>query len=286
MSAARPVSGFSIVRNAIQYGYPVAESLRSLAPLVDELVVAVGRSDDDTLGLVRSLDIPHLRVIETEWDESLRGGGRVLAQQTNVALSHCRHPWAFYLQADEVLHEDDHAAILAALGRWYDDAATDALKFRFVHFEGTYAYVNVVRYRSQCRIIRNNGQLASVGDAAGFGRRDGRALRKRPSGGRIFHYGWARAPEIMKKKTLAFERLWLEDAAVEARWKHVAPEDMGEVEIAFRFHGTHPAVMRERVGAATWEVPRGRRPPLDTPLLSPAFYAAWLRKWHILPRRR
>ena len=38
MSAAPRVSGFSIVRNAITYGYPVAESLRSLAPLVDELV--------------------------------------------------------------------------------------------------------------------------------------------------------------------------------------------------------------------------------------------------------
>ena len=128
MSSGRPVSGFSIVRNAIQYGYPVAESLRSLAPLVDELVVAVGRSDDDTLGLVRSLDIPHLRIIETEWDASLRRGGQVLAQQTNLALSHCRHPWAFYLQADEVLHEDDTPALLASLDRWYDNADTDALR--------------------------------------------------------------------------------------------------------------------------------------------------------------
>lgn len=281
----RPVSGFSIVRNAIQYGYPVAESLRSLAPLVDELIVAVGRSDDDTLDLVRALDIPHLRIIETVWDESLRRGGRVLAQQTNVALAACRHPWAFYLQADEVLHEDDMPRLQASLDRWYDDQATDALRFRFIHFEGTYAYVNVVRYRTQCRLVRNNGQLESVGDAAGFGRHDGGRLRTRWSGGRIFHYGWARAPEIMKQKTLAFERLWLDDAAVEARWKDVPPEDMGEVDIAFRFHGTHPAVMRDRVGAATWEVPAARRPPFDTPLLSTAFYAAWLRKWHILPRR-
>ena len=90
MSARPRVSGFSIVRNAVQYGYPVAESLRSLAALVDEIVVAVGKSDDGTLELVRSLDLPDLRIIETEWDESLRVGGQVLAQQTNVALAQCR----------------------------------------------------------------------------------------------------------------------------------------------------------------------------------------------------
>ena len=271
------------MRNAIQYGYPVAESLRSLAPLVDELIVAVGRSDDDTLGLVRSLAIPHLRIVETEWDESLRRGGKVLAQQTNVALAQCRHPWAFYLQADEVLHEADTPRIAAALARWYDDPGVDALQFRFVHFEGTFAYVNPVRYRKQCRLVRSNRQVESVGDAAGFGRVDGARLRVRPSGARIFHYGWARAPEVMKRKTLAFERLWHDDADVEARWRDVPVEEFGQVDIAFRFRGTHPAVMRERIGAQSWAVPSGRRPPLDTPLLSPKFYAAWLRKWKLLP---
>lgn len=284
MTAGRPLSGFSMVRDAIAYGYPVGEALRSVAPLVDELVVAVGKSGDGTFDLVRGLGIPHLRVIETEWDDALRRGGEVLAQQTNLALAQCRHPWAFYIQADEVVHEDDYAAIGRSLARWYDDENVDALRFRFVHFEGTYAYVNVVRYRRQSRIVRTDGRLVSVKDAAGFGRVDGARLRSRSSGARIFHYGWARAPEIMKKKTVAFERLWLDDAAVEARWKDVAPEEMGEVEIAFRFRGTHPAVMQERVGSATWEVPPHRRPPFDSPLLSPAFYAAWLRKWHILPR--
>src|SRR5690349_15726921 len=126
-----PLSGFSFVRNAIQYGYPVAESLRSLAPMVDELVVAVGKSDDDTLALVRSLDIPQLRIIETVWDDSLRVGGRILAQQTNLALSHCRHPWAFYLQADEVVHEQDYPRIREAIVRWDAHADVDALRFRF-----------------------------------------------------------------------------------------------------------------------------------------------------------
>jgi hypothetical protein len=285
VSAAQRVSGFSIVRNAIEYGYPVAEALRSLAPLVDETVVAVGRSDDGTLELVRSLDLPGLRIIETVWDEALRIGGRVLAQQTNLALAECRHPWAFYLQADEVVHEEDYPRIRAALERWGADETVDALRFRFLHFEGTYAYVNYVRYRKQCRLIRNNGAVRSVGDAAGFGRVDGRPLRIRRTGAKIYHYGWARAPEVLKRKTLAFQKLYHDDAWVAARYGDVSPEFLSDVDIAFRFRGTHPAVMAERIGGATWVIPRDRRPPFDSPLLNPRFYAAWLRKWRLLPRR-
>ena len=285
MSAQPKVSGFSIVRNAVRYGYPVAESLRSLAPLVDELVVAVGRSDDRTLDLIRSLGLPSLRVVETAWDDSLRVGGRILAQQTNLALAECRFPWAFYLQADEVVHEDDHHRIRRALARWGDDQEVDALRFRFLHFEGTYAYVNWVRYWKQCRLVRNDGRLQSVGDAAGFGRLDGRGLRVRRTGAKIYHYGWARAPEVLKAKTLAFQKLYHDDAYVAARYGELPAEYLSDVDIAFRFRGTHPAVMAERVGALSWEIPPARRPPLDTPLLNPRFYAAWLRKWRILPRR-
>jgi glycosyltransferase involved in cell wall biosynthesis len=284
-----PVSGFSIVRNAVQYGYPIAAALRSLAPLVDELVVAVGDSDDGTLELVRGLGglgIPRLRIVETVWDETLRSGGAILAQQTNLALSQCRHPWAFYLQADEVVHERDHDRIRAALARWYDDEGVDALQFRFLHFEGTYAYVNYVRYRRQCRIVRNNGAIVSVGDAAGFGRTDGARLRVRPSGATIYHYGWARAPDVMRRKTIAFQKLYHDDAYVAEHIASVPAELLSEVDIAFRFRGTHPAVMHDTIGQASWEVPPDRRPPLDTPLLNPRFYAAWLRKWRILPRPR
>ena len=285
MTAAIPVSGFSIVRNAVRYGYPVMESLRSLLPLVDELIVAVGRSDDGTLELVRSLGDRRLRILETDWDDSLRVGGRVLAQQTNLALAECRHPWAFYLQADEVVHEADYDRIRGAIKHWDADPEVDALRFRFLHFEGTYAYVNYVRYRKQCRVVRNDGRLQSVGDAAGFGRKDGRPLRVRRTGAKIYHYGWARAPHLLRVKTMAFQKLYHDDAWVRERYEEVPEDYFSDVDIAFRFRGTHPAAMRETIGAADWRVPPERRPPLGSPLLNPRFYAAWLRKWHVLPRR-
>jgi hypothetical protein len=249
---------------------------------VEELVLAVGRSDDGTLELVRGIGDPKLVIVETEWDETLRVGGRVLAQQTNLALARCRHPWAFYLQADEVVHEDDHAAIRSALRRADRVEAVDALSFRFVHFEGTYAYVNPLRYRRQCRVVRNDGRLASVGDAAGFGRVDGHRLRARSSGARIFHYGWARAPSALLGKGRALDRLYHDDAWVAAHWAGVTVETLGDVDLAFRWRGRHPAVMGPRIGAMSWRLPAGRRPWLDTPLTNPRFYAAWLRKWRLL----
>ncbi len=279
-----PVSGFSIARNAVTYGYPIAAALNSIAPLVDEVVVAVGKSEDGTLELIRGLDLPNLKIIETVWDESLRRGGLILSQQTNVALAACRHPWAFYIQADEAVHEDDYDRIRAALARWRDDQSVDALRFRFLHFEGTYAYVNYVRYRKQCRIVRNDGRVESVGDAAGFGRKDGGRLRVRHTGAKIYHYGWARAPEALRRKTLAFQKLYHDDQYVAEHYAEVPAEYLSDVDIAFRYRGTHPAAMRDVIGGTSWEIPPERRPPLDTPLLNLRFYAAWLRKWRILER--
>ncbi len=101
------VSGFTLVRNGIRYDYPFVESLQSLLPLVDELVVAVGDCDDGTVEAIQTLNTPKLKIIHTVWDPAVRQGGQIIAQQTNVALDACQGDWCFYLQADEVLHEND-----------------------------------------------------------------------------------------------------------------------------------------------------------------------------------
>ncbi len=277
------VSGCTIVRSAPGFDYPLAESLRSQLPLVAELVVVAQRGDA-VLDRVRALDDARVVIVESDWDAGPAGRGAVLARQTNLALARCRQPWVLYLQADEVLHEDDYGAVRAALARYDGASGVDALSFRFLHFEGSYEYVNPVRYRRQCRLVRNDGRLESVRDAAGFGRRDGGRLRIRRTGARVFHYGWAMAPAELKAKTLALAALYHGRAAAERRWGAVPPEQLGGVDLAFPWRGRHPAVMRERIAQRRWAVPSGRRPPLDSPLLNPRFYGAWLRKWGILPR--
>jgi hypothetical protein len=134
--------------------------------------------------------------------------------------------------------------------------------------------------------VRNDGRLESVRDAAGFGRTDGRRLRARRSGARIFHYGWVGSPAALKAKTLALASLYHDDAYVARRWAPVPPGAIGAVDLAFRWTGGHPAAMRERIARQDWQVGRERRPPLDTPFLNPRFYAAWLRKWRLVPRHR
>jgi len=277
------VSGCTIVRSIAGYDYPIGESLRSLLPLVDELVVVAPRGDP-ALDAARAAGGARLRVVESDWSDGPAERGLTLSRQTNIALEACRDGWVLYLQADEVLHEDDYAVIRAALARHDRADAVDALSFRFLHFEGSCDYVNPLRYRRQCRLVRNDGRLESVRDAAGFGRRDGRPLRTRPSGARIFHYGWVGSPAALKAKTMALASLYHDPAFVARRWASVRPEAIGSADLAFRWTGGHPAVMRERMARRVGETGRERRRPLDTPWLNPRFYAAWLRKWRLLPR--
>jgi len=80
------VAGFTIIRNAIKFDYPVVEAINSILPICDEFIVAVGNSDDETLQLIKSINSPKIKIIETVWDDSLRQGGQVLAIETNKAF--------------------------------------------------------------------------------------------------------------------------------------------------------------------------------------------------------
>ena len=59
------VSGFTFLRNGQKLGYPFVASIRSVLPIVDEFVVALGASEDDTEKLVREIGDPKIRIIPT-----------------------------------------------------------------------------------------------------------------------------------------------------------------------------------------------------------------------------
>jgi len=250
------ISGFSFVRNALTYDFPLRESLSSLLPLCDDIVVAVGRSDDDTLEVVRSID-PGIRTVETVWDDSLRQGGRVYAQQTDIALAECRGDWCIYLQADEVLHERDCDTLLRLLHQADSDSRVEALLFSYLHFYGSYDYVAVDRtwYRHEIRAVRNTGNVISWGDAQGFRTESGgaaRKLRARPTDVRVFHYGWVRPPQEQGRKVRAMHHYWHDDSWIS---ENVPSPDAFDYNGAYelrRYDGQHPAVMRDRIAAASW----------------------------------
>ncbi len=257
------ICGFSIARNIVRFGYPLEASLRSMLPLVDEMVLNVGDSDDGTWDLVQSMGEPKIKAFRCTWDMNLRHRGSLLAQQTNLALERCQGDWGLYLQADEVLHEKDYPIIRRAMEK-HLKRATEALTFRYHHFYGSFQTVqdNPRRwYPRAIRAVRLGIGAVSWGDAMDFGlRHEGREryLKQADSGAYIYHYGWARPPHVMLAKQRNFHSLYYDDAWLENEYKEKKPDDLYDERGHLRFfRGTHPSVMQDIVAQPSWRYRHG-----------------------------
>ncbi|MBC7448178.1 MAG: glycosyltransferase family 2 protein [Hymenobacteraceae bacterium] len=250
------VVGVTFIRNAICYDYPVVESLRALLPLCDEVIVAVGASDDETRALIAGIDPSKIRILDTVWDDSLREGGQVLAIETDKALAAvpADADWVFYLQGDEVLHEADYPAIRAALHRWLPDGRVDGLLFDYRHFYGSYDYLGAARrwYRHEIRVVRAGCGIYSYRDAQGFRKPGNQKLTVRAVDAHIYHYGWVKDPSAMQGKQETFNRYWHDDAWTAANVAKAVEFDYSGIDALTRFPGTHPAVMAERIRRRNW----------------------------------
>lgn len=251
------VSGFSFVRNAVKYGYPVCESIRSVLPVCDEFVLAVGNCDDGTRQLVESINDPKLRIIDTVWDDSLKSGGRVLAVETNKAFAAVSpdSDWAFYIQADELVHEKYLDTIYNAMKQYKDDKKTDGLLFKYLHFWGSYDYYGWASswYPYEIRIVRNDKNIYSYRDAQGFRKGDNEKLWVKPIDAYIYHYGWAREPKIMQHKKQDFDQLYNDNQQKQKIAFDKNEFDYNSIDSLKKFTGTHPAVILDRIREKNWE---------------------------------
>jgi hypothetical protein len=248
-------SGFSFIKNGERLGYPYKEALLSISPLVDELVVAHGDSEDGTgaaLEALRPKLACPLRIVVSPWDARNIKGGLELSRQTNIALEACAHESCLYIQGDEVLHEDDYPIFRADLERFEREDDIDALAFAWVHFYGNFeTYVESrAWYRREIRAVKKSRGLRSYSDAQGFRIEKEKGAWKKPraalSRARYLHYGWVRPPETMARKSESFDRLWHGNARDGIhKAENVYPPHFGMK----RFQGTHPRVMHERVEA-------------------------------------
>lgn len=235
------VSGFTIVRNAIKLDFPVEASIRSILPICDEVVVNVGRSEDETLDLVRSITDSKIRIIETEWDMSLRNA--VLGVETHRAMRSCIHPWGVYIQADEVLHERGAEELAAAIQRHDSDQRVEGLLVRYVHFYGGFETIATHRrwYRREVRAVRLAPELdiRPYQGAQGFRVGPGhRRIRARLTGAEMFHYGWARPVQALREKRELGRTMY--------PWRNADPSLplLAWIPGIRRFKGTHPTVAR------------------------------------------
>lgn len=248
------LSGFTVIRNARLMGYPILESIKSLLPIVDELVVGLGQSDDDTRSMLESLNDPKVKIFDSFWDTGKTKGGLILSEKTNEALAKCENEWCFYLQADEVLHESDLPAIKAAVAHANSRPEIDGLLFDYLHFYGSYSTIATSRrwYRKEVRIVRKSSGVQSHNDAQGFrvpGPSGPLKPRVIPSGARIFHYGWVKPPKMMGQKSKLLNRWW---------HGNKRDHEFDNFEYARQyglrpFTDTHPAIMTDLVRSQDWK---------------------------------
>ncbi len=250
------VTGFSFIRNAVIYDYPIIEAIGSILPLCDDLVIAVGNSDDETLDLIGSINNPKIRIVETIWDDSLREGGKVLSIETNKAFNEIADDsdWCFYIQGDEVVHEKYLDIIYECMKRWKDDKKVDGLLFNYLHFYGSYDYVGSSSrwYRKEIRIVRNNKNIYSHGDAQGFRKFDNQKLNVKPIDACIYHYGWVKHPKAMQMKQETFHKHWHDDEWLDKNIIKSEEFDYSGIDALEKFTGTHPKVMEERIKKQNW----------------------------------
>jgi len=242
------VSGFTFLRNGRKLGYPFVPSIRSILPIVDEFIVALGPCGDDTEKLLRGIGDPKIRIIPTQWNERIQPDyslkGFVFGQQKSIALFNCTGDWAFYLEADEVVHENDLPKIRAAMERHLNDSRVEALVFDYLHFYGnanTYAW-SPRWYRTEARILRNTipawgpeGLFFVVQDT----HRRGRFPRAAHTGATIFHYGWVRSETQMNLKASVTHQYWEDKPAAKVDYTQIDPATLKS------FTGTHPKVVQD-----------------------------------------
>jgi len=251
------ISGFTFVRNAIKFDYPVVESITSILPIVDEFIVSVGNSDDGTLQLIESIGSPKIKIFQSVWDENLKIEGKVLAIETDKALAHVSPDadWAFYLQADEVVHENDLLKIVNAASRYLNNKKIEGLLFNYFHFYGTYDYVGDSHqwYDKEIRIIRNNKNIFSYRDAQGFRNKQNKKLKVKKIDASIYHYGWVRHPQKQLEKLYNFKGYWGGDKnSVPQLTDNEKYDFLKNVDVVDYYKGTHPAVMEKRIKEKNW----------------------------------
>lgn len=250
------ISGFTMVRNATRFYYPVKESILSILPVVDEFVVALGKgdSDDRTDEEIMSINSPKIRIIKRVWDEKLFLNSEIFRHETNAALKECTGDWCFYLQADEVVHEDDIDYIYNVCRKYNDDKRAEAFLFRYLHFWADYGHYLPFHgwYRNEIRIVRNGIGVESVKDAQSF-RVNNRKLNVVSVPARIFHYGWVRPPQQMTSKKKEHDNIHRgkNDAGqLEAGIDYFDYGDLSDIPL---YKGSHPQVMKYRIAALDWQ---------------------------------
>ena len=252
------ISGFTFVKNADKFYFPIKESIESILPIVDEFVIAYaeGDVDDKTLEKIQAIDSPKIKIYHREWDSKDFIDGKIYRTETNFALSKCVGDWCFYLQADEVVREDQLNHIITVCQQNLNDDKVDGLLFKYLHFWGDYDHYLPYHgwYRREIRLIKNNRNIYSIKDAQSFRKGDNQKLSVKELDAHIHHYGWVRPPQIMKSKKKEQDVIHWGKKEEEKDYKQmVTGFDYGPLGNIAIYNGKHPKVMSDFIQNIFWK---------------------------------
>lgn len=147
------VSGVTVVRNAVKLGYPFYFSVKSVIDACDEFVISEGFSEDSTMDIVHQLQREYpakVRIVRERWKQSR--AGETIANVTNNAMENCEFEWIYYVQADEIVHEDNIKFIAEVP---YQFSHYRSISFRFTHFRLNLLNEMLGSYPRAIRMVRN-----------------------------------------------------------------------------------------------------------------------------------
>jgi len=250
------VTGFTFIKNAVKFQYPIVEAIQSILPLCNEVIMVVGDSTDSTRELVNNIQPGKIRIIDSVWNNNLKEG-RVLAAETDKAFKAITTDtdWCFYIQGDEVLHEDGYEEIVSAMTKWKDVTEVDGLLFKYRHFYGSYDFTGASSrwYKNEIRIIKNDSNIFSYRDAQGFRKGGNEKLNVKALNAFIHHYGWVREPKTMFAKKQNFETYYEAGSKKEMEKTFEGEFNYSQIDALKKFTGTHPAVMKPYIQKHNWQ---------------------------------
>ncbi len=251
------ISGFTFVRNAEKLYFPIKESILSVLPLVDEFVVALGNcdADDHTEALIAAIGSPKIKIVRRVWDKAAFVDGKIYRDETNFALSLCKGDWCLYIQADEVLHEQDLKKIKNACQNHLTNPNVEGFLFDYKHFWGDYDHClqSHCWYKHDIRLVRNHIGVQSIKDAQSFRHTSGKKLNVLSIDAAVYHYGWVRPPQRMQTKKHEQDKVYWGKQKADRHYQKLAQNfDYGDLNQVDLFAGTHPKVMAGFMAKMDW----------------------------------
>ena len=108
-------------------------------------------------------------------------------------------------------------------------------------------------YAHEIRMIRNNKIITAYRDAQGF--RIGKTkLPVAVVDATVYHYGWVKSPQKMRKKQKESSQFWNDDTQMEKIKASPDYYDFSGYDSLEKFTGTHPNVMLDRINKKNWAI--------------------------------